>query len=434
MPLSLMPLSSRATIGCFVFVSLIALARAAFCQVVMASDPSNSPTQSSTGLSAATVMTQGEPVSPEYRRLQYHLRLDMRGAYDDNIALSSQDKISDYSIRVDPGLSLGYGDLEPGGANYLHLEYNPDFVFFLDHSEFDAYQHQIVVGAQSVLSRLTVGLSGDIRFLKGFDFNQTLGTGAFVNTVNLDVRGRPQTTNVSAQANASYDLGGKTSLGAGVQTSVTDYTAAISTQMLSASLFVNYAYSPKLTFGIGGTGGRQFVDQPDADETFEQGNFRASYVLTDKLIASGSAGIEFRQYDSGKDTYISPVFDLAITYTPFDGSALSISGSRRIAPSGSTAGQDFSETQFTVSGSQRFLQRFFLRLTVGYENVTYLAAVPGVSSPRDDNYYFIEPAIDVKIMRYWYAGGFYLHRQDDSSMSNFSFDENQAGIRFTFVF
>src|SRR6266478_101689 len=182
MPLSLMPLSPRATIGCFVFVSLIALARAAFCQVVMASDPSNSPTQSSTSLSAATVMTQGEPVSPEYRRLQYHLRLDMRGAYDDNIGLSSQDKISDYSIRVDPGLSLGYGDLEPGGANYLHLEYNPDFVFFLDRSEFDAYQHQIVVGAQSVLSRLTLSLSGDIRFLKGFDFNQTLGTGAFVNT------------------------------------------------------------------------------------------------------------------------------------------------------------------------------------------------------------------------------------------------------------
>lgn len=432
MTLSLMPLRPRATFGCFVFVSLIVLARVACCQVV---DVSTALTQSPTNLSAGTVMTQGEPVSPEYRRLQYHLTLDVRSAYDDNISLSSQHQIGDYSIRVDPGLSLGYGDLEPGGANYLHLAYNPDFVFYLDHSEFNAYQHAVTLGAQSVLSRLTLSLSGNVEFRKGFDFSRTLGsTGGFVNSVNLDVRGRPQTVGVSAQAAASYDLGGKTSLSAGVQTRVTNYTVAISSQMLSASLFVNHAYSPKLTFGIGGTAGRQFVDQSNSDQTFEQGNFRANYVLTDKLIASASVGIEFRQYDSGQNSYVTPVFDLAITYTPFDGSALSISGSRRIAPSGSAAGQNYGSTQFTVSGSQRFLQRFFLRLTGGYENLTYIAATPGVSSGRNDNYYFVEPAIDVKITRFWYAGGFYLYRQDDSSVSNLSFNENQAGIRFTFVF
>jgi hypothetical protein len=111
-----------------------------------------------------------------------------------------------------------------------------------------------------------------------------------------------------------------------------------------------------------------------------------------------------------------------------------VSGSRRTTNSASLAGQDYTDTQFTVSGSQRFLQRFFLRLTGGYENVTYLAAIPGISSPREDNYYFVEPEIDVKITRFWYAGGFYLHRRDDSSLSIFAFDENQAGIRFTFTF
>ena len=435
MALSLMPLSPRATVGCVAFISLIAFARIASCQQVETSNFSTSVAQVSSNLSSGPVAAQGEAVSPEYRRSQFHLTLDVRGVYDDNISLSSQNQISDYSVRVDPALSLGFGDLEPGGANFLHLEYNPDFVFFLDHSEFNAYQHAVIVGAQSTFSRLTLSISGNVQYLKGFDFSRTLAsTGGFVNSVNLDVRGRPETVDVSAQAGASYDLGGKTSLSGGVQTSITNYTNAISSQMLSASLFLNYAYSPKLTFGIGGTCGRNFVDQSNADETFEQGNLRASYVLTGKLIASGSAGVEFRQYDSGQGDYVTPVFDLGITYIPFDGSALSITGSRRIAPSGSAAGQDFGQTEFTVSGSQRFLQRFFLRLTGGYENLTYVAAAPGVSSPRHDNYYFIEPAIDVKITRFWYAGGFYQRRKDDSSLSNLSFDENQAGVRFTFTF
>ena len=429
----LMSRSPRATVGCLIFVSLIAFAPAVICQQVETSNYSTavvSPT-----LSSGPVLTEGEPVSPEYRRSQYHLTLDVRGAYDDNITLSSQDQISDYSVRVDPGLFLGFGDLEPGGANFLHLDYNPDFVFFLDHSEFNAYQQAVTLGAQSTLSRLTLSLSGNFEYLKGFDFSRTLAsTGGFVDSVNLDVRGRPETVDVRAQAGASYDLGGKTSVSAGVQTSITNYTNAISSQSLSAGLFINYAYSPKLTFGIGGTGGRQFVDQPDADETFEQANFRASYNLTGKLSASGSVGVEFRQYDSGQNSYVTPVFDLGLIYTPFDGSALSISGSRRIAPSGSATGQDFDSTQFTISGSQRFLQRFFLRLTGGYENLTYVAATPGVSSPRVDNYYFIIPAIDVKITRFWYAGGFYQRRKDNSSLSSFSFDENQAGIRLTFTF
>ena len=428
-----MSVSFRATLGCLVSISLV-FARVASCQLAPTSPLSSQTNQTSPDFSSS-VVTQGAPVSPDYRRFQYQLRLDVRGAYSDNIELAPTNQISDYYVRVDPGLSLGFGDLEPGGANFLQLNYNPDFVFFMDHSEFDAYQQAVDLGAQSVLSRLTLSLSGNFEYLKGFDFSRNLSsTGGFVNSVNLDVRGRPETVDLGAQATASYDLGGKTSLAAGVQTSVTDYTDAISSQMLSANLFVNYAYGSKLTFGVGGTGGRHFVDQPNADETFEQGSFRASYVLTGKLVASGSIGVEFHQYDSGQDPYITPVFDLGITYTPFDGSALSITGSRRIAPSGSAAGQDFGSTQFTVSGSQRFAQRFFLRLTGGYENVTYVAASPGVSSPREDNYYFVEPAIDVKIMRFWYAGGFYLHRQDNSSLSNFSFNENQAGIRLTFVF
>src|SRR5437879_10295953 len=86
--------SFRATVGCFAFITLI-FARVASSQVATASTLTSSPAQAD-AVSPEPAMTQGPPVSPEYRRLQYHLNLEARGVYADNIGLSSPKKISDY--------------------------------------------------------------------------------------------------------------------------------------------------------------------------------------------------------------------------------------------------------------------------------------------------------------------------------------------------
>jgi Putative beta-barrel porin 2 len=390
--------------------------------------------QSSATSSPPLLSSQPQEVSPEFRRLHYQLNLDLRGVYDDNVGLGSQDKISDYYTRVDPAISVGFGDLEPGGANYLRAEYDPDLVFFADHSQFNSYQHVFILGGQSQFSRLTLGLTENAQFLKGFDVNQALSTGSFVNSVNLDVRGRPELKTFNTQLTASYDVGGKTSLSTGAQSLVTDYSQFTSSETLSGNLYVNYALGPKVTVGAGGVGGRQFVDQPSPDQTFEQVNVRASYIVTDKISFSGSAGVEFRQFDSGRGTHSSPIFQLDLNYTPADGSALIFSGSRRITNSASVANQDFAATELVASGSQRFFQRFFLRLTGGYQNLTYFGSASASGASRDDNYYFLQPGIDVKITRFLYVGAYYLLRRDDSSVSGLSFDENQAGARATFTF
>jgi hypothetical protein len=252
--------------------------------------------------------------------------------------------------------------------------------------------------------------------------------------VNLDVRGQPQVNIFNTQVTGSYDLTGKTSLSGGVQWSVNDYADFISSQTVAGNLYANYAYGPKLTIGLGGSFGREFVDPPSPDQTFEQVNVRASYILTGKLDANGSVGVEFRQSDAGSGSYVSPVFELGLNYTPFDGSIFTLSGSRKIQSSASLAGQDFTSTQLTASFRQRLLERFFVSLTAGYQNQQYFGATSLSDSNRDDDYYFIQPAIDVKITRFWYAGGYYLHRQNDSSVSNFGFNENQTGIRATFTF
>ena len=83
---------------------------------------------------------------------------------------------------------------------------------------------------------------------------------------------------------------------------------------------------------------------------------------------------------------------------------------------------------------QRLLQRIYLGLAAGYENADYFATATGVSATRNDDYYFVEPSVDVLITRYLSAGIYYLHRQDFSSFDFFSFYDNQVGVRATLRF
>src|SRR5205814_1202201 len=127
-----------------------------------------------------------------------------------------------------------------------------------------------------------------------------------------------------------------------------------SSQMFSGNLFVNYRYSEKIVIGVGGTGGVDFVDNPNPDHTFEQANVRASYQATGKIAFNFSGGVEFRQFENNsRSEYISPVFELSATYQPFDGTSVTLAGSRRTFNSGVLAGQDFAGTTITASLRQR---------------------------------------------------------------------------------
>ena len=96
--------------------------------------------------------------------------------------------------------------------------------------------------------------------------------------------------------------------------------------------------------------------------------------------------------------------------------------------------QDFATTYVTARIQQRLLQRVYLGLTAGYENADYFATARNVSATRDDDYFFIEPSIDVLITRFLSSGVYYLHREDSSSVDFFSFYDNQVGVRATLRF
>jgi len=376
-------------------------------------------------------------VTAEPRRFQYGVKVTMRGVYDDNINLSQTARVSDYYFTIEPVLTLGLGDILGHEDNYIRLDYAPSLFLFADHSENDAVQHLIHLGGQHRFARLTLTLGEEIAILDGTDLQTLSDANSPGSHPNLDVSGRTRFQTYNTRIGASYDLTGKTFLSSGVDSLVTEYNSAnlFSSQMFSGNLFVNYRYSEKIVIGVGGTGGVDFVDNPNPDQTFEQANVRASYQATGKIAFNFSGGVEFRQFENNsRSEYISPVFELSAIYQPFDGTSVTLAGSRHTFNSGVLAGQDFAGTTITASLRQRLLQRFYVGVSGGYQNSDYFSTVSGVAANRQDNYYFIEPTLDFSITRFWTVGGYYLHRRNDSSFQSFSFDDNQVGIRTGLTF
>src|SRR5438128_3349267 len=224
-------------------------------------------------------------VSAEPRRFQYGFKVTVRGVYDDNINISQTNRVSDYYFSIEPVLTLGLGDIAGAGDNYIRLDYAPSLFLFADHSENDAVQHLIRLGGQHRFVRLTLTLGEEIAILDGTDLQTLSDANSPGSHPNLDVSGRTRFQTYDTRIGASYDLTGKTFLSSGVDSLVTEYNSAnlFSSQMFSGNLFVNYRYSEKIVIGVGGTGGVDFVDNPNPDQTFEQANVRASYQATGKI-------------------------------------------------------------------------------------------------------------------------------------------------------
>jgi hypothetical protein len=62
--------------------------------------------------------------------------------------------------------------------------------------------------------------------------------------------------------------------------------------------------------------------------------------------------------------------------------------------------------------------------------------VPGVggAATRDDDYFLIEPAVDVMVTRWFTVGAYYLYRTNDSPIERFDYYENQIGMRASFTY
>ncbi|MFL6537142.1 MAG: hypothetical protein ACJ8JD_03065, partial [Chthoniobacterales bacterium] len=263
----------------------------------------------------------GDPVSAVPKRFQYAFRLFMSGVYDDNIYLRETNKVSDFYFAIEPGITLGWGDIVGSEQNSIRLDYAPSIFLYADNSNANAVQHVIRLDGHYHMGHLSLTLDQDIELLEGTTYLSSAS--GSVNTgqspsVNIDTANSP--VNIyNTRGSFSYDLSGKTFLSGGLSFSLRDYETLIDSDDLVGNLFINYIYSPKLTVGLGGTFGYNMVEGNNPDQTYEQINLRTDYQLSGKVSLNASVGVEFRQFeDDSSGTHVSPVYQLGLAYQPFD--------------------------------------------------------------------------------------------------------------------
>jgi Putative beta-barrel porin 2 len=384
------------------------------------------------GFSTKNVAVGDGAMSSEPRRFYYGLMFTVRGVWDDNIYLSHNDKTSDYYFALEPQLTLGFGDIQGRSRSYLRLDYMPSGILFVDHSEEDAFNQLIHLEGGYNTGRLRLSLAQDVALLQSANINSFIDTtGLWANT---DANAPTRMNIFYTRASAEYDLTGKLYLRGEFDSYTYFYPNNISDYTVSGGLYLYYRWLPKVSVGVGGTFGYNWVDDPTPNQTFEQVNARLNWEVTAKLGFYGSVGAEFRQFDGDRNTYTTPVFEVGMTYYPFDGSTFTLAAGRKIYNSGYEAGQDFANSFVVGRFQQRLFHRLYFGLGVGYENADYFAADNNVDAFRNDDYWFIEPSLDVAITRWLSAGVYYLHRVDDSNVDFFSFNDNQVGWRMSVRF
>src|SRR5262245_61584389 len=381
------------------------------------------------GFSTKNIAVGEGPPPGEPRRFHYGLLFTVRGVWDDNIFISHTDKKSDYYFAIEPQITIGVGDMEGRSRSYLRLDYMPSAILFVDHSNQDAFNQLIHLEGGCSTGRLRLSLFEDIALLESANLNSFIDTtGLWANT---DASAPTRVNIFYTRATAQYDLTGKLFLQGEFDSYIYFYPNHISDYTVAGGLYLYYNWLPKLSVGIGGTFGYNWVDNPTPNQSFEQVNARLNYQATAKLGVYASAGAEFRQFDGNRSTYTTPVFEVGVIHNPFEGTTITLAAGRRIYNSGFQPNEDFADTYVVGRLQQRLFHRLYFGLGSGYENSDYFAASRNVSAPRNDDYWFIEPSLDVLITRWLSAGVYYLHREDSSNISFFSFNDNQAGVRAT---
>src|SRR5262245_18500884 len=249
----------------------------------------------------------GEP-SSQPRRFYYGLLFTVRGVWDDNIFLTHNNKTSDYYFAIEPQLTLGIGDITGKSRSYLRLDYMPSGLLYVDHSDEDAFNQLIRLEGGYSTGRLRLSLYQDVVLLESANLNSFIDTtGLWANTDG----NAPYRINIFNTALAAeYDLTGKIFLRGELDSYTYFYPNHISDYTVSGGLYLYYRWLPKVSVGVGGTFGYNWVDEPTPNQTFEQVNGRLNWEVTAKLGLYASAGAEFRQFDGNRSTYTTPVFEV----------------------------------------------------------------------------------------------------------------------------
>jgi len=365
------------------------------------------------------------------------------GMFDDNLLISPSHALSDVEWTLSPGLTAVAGDVTaclPGSITlnqirgllnyslmldsskpqrFLGVDYTPAVNLFTDHSQFNNVDHVAGLSAGYAFSRLALGLDQDFSRLAVKD--NEVGNRVTESTYDTRLRSRYELTDRS-----SFEINGRY-----YRLDYEDSTYQGYEEVRNDDWF-NREVGEKLALGLGLAFGFVYPEGA-ANQTYQQVLVRGIYRLTGKIEINSFLGVEYREYDAGRDNTVDPVFSLSVIYQPTPTTTVTLEAHRRDEPS-PTGLYNYQTLGFSAGLRQLLLGRLSAVLTGGYDNVGYDLLLPGASNNRSDDYFLAQASLDYELNAHWMTTLFYIHRQDNSNIPNFTYANNMVGARVTWRF
>lgn len=375
------------------------------------------------------------------------IHLNIRDAYNDNIAFTHTNRLDDWYVQIQPSLMVGIGDVV-NTTTFLSAIYAPSLYRYDDHPEFDSDQHLVRILGGIKSGNLILRLTQDVALLSNIVLAASTSERSSLGAIN----GRTDLDIYNTRLAANYNFTPNDFLFSELKMVRNEYARPlVSSQVYAADLYFNHGFSQSLVLGIGVEGGRNTVDFPTPDQWMVQANGHLRFTPNERFSVDVIAGAEVRNFDdSARGSFTTPVFSISATWLPFDSTRFIFGATRQIYNSAgripvidkttgtvvTITGQDYVDTNLSGTLRERICRQLYFIVAAGYEHVEYFNTIDLPNPPLElqDDYYYVQPSVDLLLTPYWSLGGYYLRRENSGSIPTVGFFSNEYGVRMSIKF
>lgn len=357
--------------------------------------------------------------------VHFRMNLSMSEEYNSNILGSHTNPLSDYITHVAPEFLLGMGDFKTKAEDYLLLQYRPSFDYYLENSDQNRVNQTLDLSARTTFSRYTTKLE-----LNYVNSNQPNATQSGGNTY--------QTTEINWDN--SYYLGAKAFARAIVDAIGQQSENDNNYQTISLAPQLGYEYSPKTTLFAGPYAGIAYIGQ-GGTQTFQGVTAGFTWSNLRKLKIEGSGGIQARQFHglnlSGASNFMTPIYDLKLTYDARANTSFSLEFLRNVQLSDVLRGLTYTNTQINLGISQKLPRQITLNLGLSYQFLEYQGSSADINSVqgRQENYASFNASLSYSFWRdLMSATVFYRYQERTSNLDVYNYTITAYGFGFTYAF
>jgi len=358
--------------------------------------------------------------------------------YDDNVFIAPRNHVGDSCWQLAPGLAFGWGDfrgqvapfdpiphfLAQTGeedlprANFLYVEYTPDFELFTRLRHQDTVNQDVRLSGQEQAGRWRT--QADFRYQAE-------------SSPDPDVGARAKQTYYNANLAGTYELTGKLAGGLQAHVDRSVVSGGVPWQQGRVGAYADLEDSDRTTVGFGVAIGDLEV-QREPDQLYLEPALRWKYALTSKIWFTGDAGADLRHFGRGVGERSEAIFDAGASYAATESTTVTLSGRRDTIASVEYRGVDITESVAQAGVSQRVWAEVILTGTAGAVWDDYRPFDPAIPLSRHDRYFFYKAAVGHDVTKHGTVQLSYEHRANNSSSANFEFVENLVSLDVSFLF